>query len=84
VRGGIGFAAALFLLFLGLKLGHAIAWSWWWVTAPLWIPGGIAVLILVGIFFGLIGAAIMQENDKCKRADALFKARAAARGDHIV
>lgn len=42
---GIGFTQALFLLFLGLKLTHVIDWSWWWVTAPLWIP--IAVLLFV-------------------------------------
>lgn len=27
---------ALFLVFLVLKLTDQIAWSWWWVTAPLW------------------------------------------------
>jgi len=48
----------LFLIFLVLKLTNNISWSWWWVTAPLWIPvvsiiliGGIAVLI--GLIFYL-------------------------------
>jgi hypothetical protein len=27
----------LFVVFLVLKLVGAIDWSWWWVTAPLWI-----------------------------------------------
>lgn len=27
----------LTVLFLGLKLGNVIAWSWIWVVAPLWI-----------------------------------------------
>jgi len=27
----------LFVIFLVLKLTHLIAWSWWWVTAPVWI-----------------------------------------------
>ena len=27
----------LFVIFLVLKLTHLIAWSWWWVTSPLWI-----------------------------------------------
>lgn len=36
VRGGIGFPGALFIAFLVLKLTGVIAWSWWWVTAPLW------------------------------------------------
>ncbi len=33
-RGIFGF---LFLIFLILKLTGVIDWSWWWVTAPLWI-----------------------------------------------
>jgi len=32
------FDGALFLLFLGLRLGHVIDWSWLWVSAPLWVP----------------------------------------------
>jgi hypothetical protein len=44
--GGIGLGGLLFVLFLGLKLGHVIDWSWWWVTAPLWIPVALAVGIL--------------------------------------
>jgi len=28
----------LFLIFLVLKLTHVIGWSWWWITAPVWIP----------------------------------------------
>jgi hypothetical protein len=47
----------LFLLFLGLKLGHVIDWSWWWVTAPLW--GSIAlavVLFLAGAVLALLDA----------------------------
>jgi hypothetical protein len=35
---GIGFTGGLFLVFLVLKLGHVINWSWWWITSPLWIP----------------------------------------------
>lgn len=27
----------LFVVFLVLKLCNVIDWSWWWVTAPLWI-----------------------------------------------
>lgn len=34
---GIGFGSLLLLLFLGLKLGGVIDWSWWWVLSPLWI-----------------------------------------------
>ena len=45
--GGIGFFGFLTLLFIGLKLCGVIAWSWWWVLAPLWIPVALAVIIWV-------------------------------------
>jgi len=39
----------LFIVFLVLKLCDVIDWSWWWVTAPLWI-GYIVAILLTGIF----------------------------------
>lgn len=42
----------LFVVFLVLKLCHVIDWSWWWVTAPVWIP--ICLLILIGLIVLLI------------------------------
>jgi hypothetical protein len=30
-----------------LKLTNYIDWSWWWITAPLWIP--IIILGVVGL-----------------------------------
>lgn len=45
--GGIGFTGALLLLFIGLKLGGVIDWSWWWVLAPAWGPVGLVLAILV-------------------------------------
>lgn len=48
-NGGIGFCGALTLLFVGLKLGGVIHWSWWWVLAPMW--GGFA-LVFVVLFIG--------------------------------
>lgn len=47
--GGITFVQALLLLFIGLKLGHVINWSWWWVLSPLWITIGIGVVVIVGL-----------------------------------
>jgi len=35
----------LFLIFLVLKLVGIIAWSWWWVTAPLWLGWGTILLV---------------------------------------
>lgn len=37
----------LFLVFLVLKLTGVVAWSWWWVTAPLWVSGAFYVIFLV-------------------------------------
>lgn len=51
-EGGISFGTILFVVFLVLKLTETIDWSWWWVTAPLWIPVAIVVVFL--IFSGLI------------------------------
>ena len=36
--GGIGFLGLLAIVFIVLKLTGYIAWSWWWVLAPIWIP----------------------------------------------
>lgn len=47
---GVGFFGLLFLLFLGLKLGKVINWSWWWVTAPLW-GGTVVILVMVAVIF---------------------------------
>jgi len=46
--GGGGFLTLLAILFIGLKLGGVIAWSWWWVLSPVWIP------ILLALFVGLM------------------------------
>jgi len=58
---GMGIGTILFLIFLTLKLaeiGPVQYWSWWWVTAPLWIPlvgflafAGIAVVIAIVIAY---------------------------------
>ena len=42
--GGTSFSNLLFLVFLVLKLTKVIDWSWWWVTAPLWIPFSIVFI----------------------------------------
>ncbi|WP_291448849.1 hypothetical protein [Desulfovibrio sp.] len=43
----ISFLGLLGIIFIVLKLTGHIAWSWWWVTAPLW--GGFVLLIVVVI-----------------------------------
>lgn len=53
--GGIGFAGLLAIVFITLKLTGYIAWSWWWVLSPLWIPLAFVVTIL--LFVTIVGAA---------------------------
>jgi len=51
--GGLGLGTILFLIFLVLKLTDVIDWSWWWVTAPLWIPIVFIILcLLVVLIYG--------------------------------
>ena len=49
---GVSAIGLLGVLFVGLKLTGYIDWSWWWVTAPFW--GGVAVLLVGLIAFGLV------------------------------
>lgn len=44
---GISIETILFIVFLVLKLTNNIDWSWWWVTAPLWIPFVIFIIIII-------------------------------------
>ena len=45
----IGLPTIVFVVFLILKLCNIIDWSWWWVTAPIWIP-----IAVVGVFYLLV------------------------------
>jgi hypothetical protein len=49
----MGLGTILFLIFLVLKLTNYIDWSWWWVTAPLWITA-ILYIVIVTIFINFI------------------------------
>lgn len=50
--GGIGIGGVLLIVFIVLKLCGVIAWSWWWVLSPLWIPIALwlAIVAIAGIF----------------------------------
>lgn len=41
----VGLPDLLFITFLVLKLTHVIDWSWWWVTAPVWITAILAGIV---------------------------------------
>ena len=63
--GGTSFLNLLFLVFLVLKLTNVINWSWWWVTAPLWIPVGFLLSVLVVLFVvGIILAGITDRSQR--------------------
>ncbi len=66
--GGVSFLRLLTLLFIGLKLTGYITWSWLWVLAPLWVPMGIALLLLsVGML--IVGLGIIVKTIKYERKE---------------
>ena len=46
-NGGVSFCGLLTLIFITLKLTNFIDWSWWWILAPLWIPVGLIIFIVI-------------------------------------
>ena len=51
---GGGFLGLLTLLFIGLKLTGQIAWSWWWVLSPFWVPFAFVVVLLIIVGIGYL------------------------------
>lgn len=64
---GTLFFELLFLLFLGLKLGNVIDWSWWWVFAPLWVPLVLVVAIVGVMFIALVITGGVKNAEKNKK-----------------
>lgn len=52
--GGVGFLGLLQLLFIGLKLGGVIDWSWWWVLWPTWVALATTALLLAVVVVFLL------------------------------
>ena len=50
VQVGPNFLGLLTIVFITLKLTGYIAWSWWWVLAPLWL-GFVVVIGVMAIVF---------------------------------
>lgn len=47
------------IFFIVLKLTGNVAWSWWWVLAPFWVPyaiilGIFVVILLIAVVVGVI------------------------------
>ena len=53
---GIGFAGLLTVAFIVLKIIGKIDWSWWWILAPLWISGLVALVV-----FGIIAVVVLRK-----------------------
>lgn len=64
MKHGIGFTGALAILFIALKLMGHIAWSWLWVLSPLWIPWGIALVIVLAIIGVVLVVKLIEGVEK--------------------
>ena len=64
---GIGVFGLTFIVFLVLKLaeiGQVATWSWWWVTAPLWMPFILGIAIVGIILIGAVFVAYIDSKVK--------------------
>lgn len=78
--GGVSLSSMLGLLFIGLKLGGVIHWSWLWVLAPFWIPSAVFLAVLLGLLVALGVKAVAEERARKRRIDAArMRMRAKAR-----
>ena len=59
-----GLPVMLFIVFLILRLCNVIAWSWWWVTSPLWIS---FVLIAISCILYIISYLVMSARKYRKK-----------------
>ena len=53
----------LFIVFLILRLCRVTAWSWWWVTSPLWIMA----LFVIGVIILYFIVAVSMELRKYRK-----------------
>lgn len=60
VNGGLSFAGALALLFIGLKLVGVIDWGWLWVLSPLWLPVAVVLVFLAACVCGYVATGILK------------------------
>ena len=65
--GGIGFAGLLTIVFIALKLTHAIGWSWWWVLSPLWISALLTMVLILVV--GTVWLLVSDRRRKAGRRD---------------
>lgn len=73
VYGGAGLFTLLLVLFVGLKLGNVINWSWFWVLSPLWGPFFIVAAILLVMFIAAFICGKIEERKTRKALKNLVK-----------
>jgi hypothetical protein len=44
---GIPVLALVTIVLMVLKLTGVVSWSWWAVTAPIWVPLAIAIIVIL-------------------------------------
>jgi uncharacterized membrane protein len=57
---GIALSVLAFVVLLALKLtGNSVVetWSWWWITAPIWVPVAVTV---AGAYLWFIAGIIIN------------------------
>ena len=57
---GTSFLGLLQLLFIGLKLGGVIQWSWWLVMLPSLATLGLSLALLIVVFFAALVANLIK------------------------
>ena len=52
------------ILFIGLKLGGVIDWSWVWVLAPFWIGTCVSIIVLlITLAISVVAALAVSKID---------------------
>jgi hypothetical protein len=57
----ISLLGGLLLVFITLKLTSVIAWSWWWVLSPIWLPWVVFLTGGVLVFVGAMTIAAYKD-----------------------
>ena len=64
---GIGFVGLLTIVFITLKLIGKIAWSWWWVLAPVWLCALLTIFLLFVALVLAVLKSVLETRDKERR-----------------
>lgn len=54
-------AGLMGVLFVVLKLSGQLAWSWWWVLAPVWVPFVLVAAVVALAILGMLAYGCWQE-----------------------